>query len=75
MATFTSPEQVGTNPKMMLWLLPLAATIAVVYKATKLPTIKPANFTKEVLLLFASIAVFVIATALSLYVLAWFTTE
>lgn len=75
MATFTAPEEIGVNPQSMLWLLPLAAAIAVVYKATKLPTIKARNFIKEAAILFGSIIVFIIITALALYTLARLITE
>jgi len=74
-ATFTTPEEIGTNPQSMLWLFPLAAAIAVVYKATKLPTITAGNFIKETSALFGSIVVFIIITALALYALAWLITE
>jgi len=75
MATFTAPEEIGVNPQSMLWLLPLAAAIAVVYKATKLPTITARNFIKEAAILFGSIIVFIIITALALYSLARLITE
>jgi hypothetical protein len=75
MATFTSPENIGTDPKSMLWLLPITIAVAVVYKATKLKTITWKNFIKEVTALIGSIAVFLIITALVLYFFAWFTTE
>ena len=74
-ASFTAPEEIGTNPSSMLWLLPLAASIAVVYKATKLPTITAANFVKEAMVLFGSIVVFMVITALALCALAWLITE
>jgi hypothetical protein len=51
MATFTTPEKISSNPQSILWLLPLVAAIAIVYKATKLPEIKPANFLKEAMIL------------------------
>jgi hypothetical protein len=70
-ATFTAPEQIHTNPQLLLWLLPLAAAIAVVYKATKLPTITARAFIKEVSLLFGSIVAFIIITALALYAIVW----
>lgn len=70
-ATFTAPEQIRANPQAMLWLLPLTAAIAVVYKATKLPTVTAANFIKEAVVLFGSIVVFIIVTALALYALVW----
>ena len=70
-ATFTAPEQIGTTPQSIMWLLPLVAAIAVVYKVTKVPKITAGNFIKEAVTLFASIVVFIAVTALVLYVLAW----
>lgn len=75
LASFGSPIEIGTNPQSMIWGLPLAAAIVVVYKATKLPEIKAYNFIKEVVTLFSSILVFVIVTALILYAFAWLITE
>jgi len=75
MATFTTPEKIGANPQSMLWLLPLVAAIAIVYKTTKLPEIKAANFLKEVVILFGSIVVFMSITALVLCAFAWLITE
>ena len=74
-ATFTSPEKIGTNPQSFLWVLPLVAAIAVVYKATKLPKITMGLFLKESVILFGSIIVFMIITAIALYSLAWLITE
>jgi hypothetical protein len=71
MATFMVPEHIRTNPQSILWLLPLAAAIAVIYKATKLQTITVGVFLKEAAILFGSIIVFVIITALALYALVW----
>ncbi len=70
-ATFTAPENFGANPQSMLWLLPLVAAIAIIYKATKLPAIKAANFIKEAAILFGSIIVFIIIAALTLHAFAW----
>jgi hypothetical protein len=75
MASFTAPEKIGTTPQAMLWLLPLAAAIAVIYKATKLPTITAGKFVKEAAILFGSIVVFIIITALALHALAFLITE
>lgn len=75
MASFTAPENIGTTAQSMLWLLPLAAAIAVIYKATKVQTITADKFTKEALVLFGSIIVFIIVTALALHALAWLITE
>ncbi len=70
-ATFTVPEQIRPNPQAMLWMLPLTAAIAIVYKATKLPTITAGVFFKEAAILFGSIIAFIIITALALYALVW----
>jgi hypothetical protein len=75
MASFTIPEQIGTTPQSMLWLLPLVAAIAIVYKATKLPEIKAANFIKEAGVLFGSIVIFMFVTAIILYAIAWLVLE
>ena len=75
MATFTTPEKISSNPQSLLWLLPLVAAIAIVYKATKVPEIKFAHFLKEAMILFGSIVVFMFITALALFALAWLITE
>jgi ABC-type Co2+ transport system permease subunit len=75
LASFTSPERISTNPRSVLWLLPLVAAIAVVYKATKVPTIKISSFLKEAVILFGSIIVFMLVTALVLCALAWLITD
>ncbi len=74
-ASFTAPQELGTNPQSMFMLLPLTAAIAVIYKATKLPTITAGNFIKETTALFGSIVIFIIITALTLYTLAWLITQ
>ena len=71
-ASFNSPEPIQTNPQSLLLLLPLVATIAIIYKATKMPTITTGGFLKETVGLFGSIVIFIAITALVLYVLAWF---
>ncbi len=71
MAQFRVPEDIGTNPRSLLLVLPLLAAIAVVYKATKVPKVTVGNFLKETILLFASILVFMVITALVLAAVAW----
>jgi len=75
MATFTTPEQISVTPLSMLWLLPLVASISVVYKTTKLPKIRFAHFLKESVILFGSIVIFMAITALVLVAFAWLITE
>lgn len=71
MAKFMTPEEMGTNPRSLLLALPLLAAIAIVYKATKVPKVTTSNFLKETSLLFGSIFVFMVATALVLAAVAW----
>ena len=75
MASFTAPEEIGTNPQSMLWLLPLIAAITIAYKATKLPRITAGNFIKEIATLFGSTIVFIIIVVLVMYAMAWLITE
>lgn len=75
MATFTTPEKINSNPQSILWLLPLVAAIAIVYKATKVPEIKTTHFLKEAMILTGSIVVFMFIAALALCALAWLITE
>ena len=75
MASFTAPEHIGTNPHPMLWLIPLAAAIAIVYKATKLHTIKAGTFIKEVVILSGTIIIVMAVIALALCVLDWLITQ
>ncbi len=67
LASFTSPIHIGSNAVMLLWALPLIAVISIVYKAIKLDELKPAEFVKQVILLFGSILVFMILTAVIIF--------
>jgi hypothetical protein len=71
MAQFRVPEEIGTNPRSLLLVLPLLVAIAIVYKATKVPKVSVGNFIKESVLLFTSILVFMMITALVLVAIAW----
>jgi hypothetical protein len=75
LAAFTAPEDIKMNPQSMLWMLPLAAAIAIVYKAIKLPRITLNNFLKETFLLFASIIVFVIVASAVLWFAIYLAIE
>jgi len=75
LASFTTPMHIDTDPASMLWLLPLVASIVVVYKATKVHKIRPYPFFKESAVLFGSILIFIIAAALILYGMAWIVTD
>lgn len=74
LANFTMPERIGVTGESMFWLLPLALSIAVVYKATKVRQVRAASFIKESVVLFASIVVFMFVTAVTLLGFAWLVT-
>jgi len=74
MAGFTAPEEIGTTAQSLLLLLPVVASIAIVYKATKVPRVSACNFIKESVLLFGSIVIFMVITALVLSAVAWLVT-
>ena len=71
LATFMAPEFVGTDPRSLLWMLPLAMLGTVTYKAIKLPEITLMNFIKEVAILFAFLIALIIALMLALFVITW----
>jgi hypothetical protein len=75
MATFTTPETIGTDAKSFLWLLPLVAAVATVYKALKMREISAQSFIKETVILLGTIILFMAAVAIALYVLACPLTE
>ncbi len=75
MATFTSPQNIPTAPMALFWIFPLIVLVSIVYKTTKFKKIKLISFINEVALLFGSIAVFVIITAVVLYSICRFVLE
>jgi hypothetical protein len=75
LASFTTPLQIDTTPGSLLWLLPLVAAVAVVYKATKVGKVRALSFARESAVLFGSIIAFIVVAALMLYCMAWFFNE
>ena len=74
LAGFTAPIHIGTNPAAMLWMFPLLASVAIVYKATRMKVIFPIKFIKEVVILFATMSIMMILAAVALYILATILT-
>ncbi len=75
LATFLTPENIGTVPASILFVLPLTISISVVYKATKVHAIHPKAFAKECAVLFGSIVVFLSVAAIILCLVAWLMNE
>ena len=67
---FARPLEIPTTPVSLLWALPISLSIAVVYKALKLPEFRPRLFLREVALLFATIVGFLALVAAGLAVVA-----
>jgi hypothetical protein len=73
-AAFTAPENLGTDPKSIMLMFPLLASIAIIYKVTKTRIIFPLKFTKDVLSLFVTICVVMILAAVALQAITWLLT-
>jgi hypothetical protein len=67
LASFTMPYEIGGDSMSLLWLLPLLAAVAIVYKALKLPVITANKFIREVIVLFGTILLFMALIAVGLY--------
>lgn len=74
-ASFTSPMYIPMAPASLLWMFPLLAAVAIIYKATKLRVIFLKKFAKEVAILFATIAIFMVAAIIILNILVHVLTN
>ena len=75
LASVTQPENIATNPVFMLWMFPLLAAIAVIYKTTKLRAILWKILVYETLTLFGVLSGFMILTIVVLNLLVWLITR
>jgi len=75
LASFTAPIHIGTDKLSMLWMFPLLAAIALVYKATKMRVLITKKYLIESLVLFLSVSGFMIAAIITLNLLSWLITS
>ena len=75
LAAFTSPIEIGTTPASMLWMFPLLAAIALVYKATKMRVLFTKKYLLQSALLFLSVSGFMIMAIVVLNLLSWLVTS
>jgi hypothetical protein len=75
LASFTQPENIATAWPFMLWMFPLLAAIAVIYKATKLRAILWKIFIRETLVLFGVLSGFMVLAVVVLNMLVWLITR
>lgn len=75
LAAFNAPIEIGTTPTSMLWMFPLIAAIALVYKATKMRVLFVKKYLLQSLLLFLTISGFMIMAIIVLNLLSWLLTS
>lgn len=75
LASFTAPLDISTNPQSMLWMFPLLAAIAIVYKATKMRVLFIGRFVRETLVLFATLSGFMLMAVVVLNLITWLATS
>lgn len=75
LASFTSPIPMGTDAASMLWMFPLLAAIAIIYKVTKMRVLFWDRFAREVLVLFATLSGFMIVAIIVLNLVGWLATS
>lgn len=75
LASFTAPLEIGTDPASVLWMFPLLASVAIIYKATRAKVIFPISFIKEVVVLFITMSILMILAGFALYLLVAILTS
>ena len=75
LASFSAPIEIGTTPASMLWMFPLLAAIALVYKATKMRVLFTKKYLIQSLLLFLLVSGFMVMAIVVLNLLSWLVTS
>ena len=70
LASFAAPYEIGNNAASLLWIAPLVAAVAIVWKVLKLPVVTMGKFVREVIILFGTILLFIAIIAVSLYIIS-----
>jgi hypothetical protein len=68
LANFTTPENIGMTPGSVLWTFPLLASVAFIYKATKMRVIFLRRFFRDVAVLFCTLSFVMILVAVILHI-------
>lgn len=74
LGSFTGPIDIGTDAASMLWMFPILAGVALIYKAVKMRVMFMGKYFKEVIILFLSISIFIVMIGVALHVLVYFMT-
>ena len=75
LGSLTSPMHIGTDAVSMLWMFPVLAGVALIYKAVKLRVMFMGKYFREVFVLFVSISIFIILVGVAMHVLVHFMTK
>lgn len=75
LASFTAPLDIGCDPMSVVWMFPLLAGIAAVYKATKMRVLFVGSFLWQTLTLFATLSGFMILAMVVLNLIQWLATS
>jgi len=75
LASFTNPIEIGTDPISMLWMFPLLAAVALIYKAVQLRVMFMRKYFREVFILFVSISIFIVLIGIVLHAVVYFMTR
>lgn len=67
LANFTTPVQVANNAWSFVYIVPLVVVLSIVYKTTKITAFSWKLLLKESVVLTASILVFMVIVAFSIY--------
>jgi hypothetical protein len=73
-ATFTTPENIKMDVYSLLWVFPLLASVAIIYKATKLRVIFLRRFFRQAGILFCTLSVVMVLVAVILHIIVWILT-
>ena len=71
LAGFLAPLDIGTTPLSLLWMFPLLASIAVVYKTTRMRILFFKTLLAESLILFLTLSGFMILAGIVLNLVVW----
>ncbi|MBN2512144.1 MAG: hypothetical protein JXB18_04325 [Sedimentisphaerales bacterium] len=75
LASFTTPEPIGTTAVSMLLMFPLLAAISIIYKTTKLRAFFWKTMIRETVILFGVLSGFMILAIVVLNLVVWLMTS
>ncbi|MHC5060452.1 MAG: hypothetical protein ACYTFK_05140 [Planctomycetota bacterium] len=74
LANFTAPEYIGNDARGLLWIFPLLASVAIIYKTTKMRVLFLKRFFKETVILFCTLSIVMVLVAVTLHLIVRIAT-